>query len=147
MAKRSIDLLSQFAWPKSTTVTMLAVVPSLFAGHVPEWLEVQARSPEVEEMAQAWARDHDNELRQNLAHLQEYVRGLPAPFDRAQSLVVEGDPASEILNIASSKQIDLVVLGTQAETPIISSLLGSTSEAVLNHAECSVLIVPAAESP
>ncbi len=53
----------RLAWPESTSFTVMTVIASIFAGHVPQWLEQQARGPDVEAMVQAWSREHDEELR------------------------------------------------------------------------------------
>jgi nucleotide-binding universal stress UspA family protein len=138
---RRAEVLSEFTWPKGSTCRTLTVVPSMFAGKVPEWLQQRARSRDVEEMVQAWAREHDEELRSMRASMEEFTTKLPAGLRRLEPIVAEGEPASTILATIASEKIDLVVVGAYRKTWLASTLLGSTSEAVLNHAGCSVLVV------
>lgn len=53
----------------------------------------------------------------------------------------EGDPADEILRIASDRQADLVVLGSRGLGAIRSALLGSVSQAVVSGSDRPVLVV------
>ena len=55
--------------------------------------------------------------------------------------LLEGDPASEIVKLAKSEQVDMIVMGTTGRTGISRLLLGSTAEQVLRHAPCPVLMV------
>jgi nucleotide-binding universal stress UspA family protein len=145
--KNLVEVLDRLAWPEGTGFTAVTVVPSIFAGRVPDWLQQQARSAEVEAMAQAWAREHDEDLRTRLASLQAFVEGLAPPLRAMRPVVEEGEPAHLILETAASESSTLVVVGTRRSRSLGSIILGSTSEAVLNHADCSVLVVPHWESP
>jgi nucleotide-binding universal stress UspA family protein len=60
---------------------------------------------------------------------------------RATGDVVEGDPKSEILDVAAKWGADLIVIGSHGWKGLNRFLLGSVSEAVARHAECSVEIV------
>lgn len=141
-AKRPAELLSQLSWPAGSSFKLLTVCTSMVAGRVPEWLQHQQRSPDIEAMVQHWVREHDVEIQTQLAQLQEVLRGLPEPLHSAQAEVVEGDPANEILNAISAHQHDLVVVGANHKRSIATAIFGSTSEAVIQHAGCSVLVVP-----
>ena len=147
LGRGGAELLGQFNWPEGTACRALTVIPSMFAGHVPDWLERQARSPDVEAMVAAWAREHDEEVRANVARMQDFCRDLPAPCRGSQPLVTEGEPTAEILKAIGREQIDLVVIGVKRKHSIAEAILGSTSEAVLNHANCSVLLVPHRVAP
>jgi len=141
------QLLSSLSWPQATTCCALTVISSMFAGQVPQWLEQRARSPDVEEMVRKWAREHDEEVQSNLTRIQEFVKDLPGVFSCAKPLVAEGEPAEQILAAAVREHADLVVIGAQHQRYRAAAIFGSTSEAVLNHAGCSVLVVPHQETP
>ncbi len=147
LARPAVDLLAKLSWPPKSECRAMTVISGMFAGRVPDWLQQQARSPEVESMVQAWAREHDAELRSNVARIQQFIQTLPAGFPACQPLVAEGDAASEILATLAREHADLVVVGVHRKGFFSSELLGSTSEAVLNHATCSVLTVPHQEAP
>ena len=126
-------------WPPGTKGQLITVMPAILAGRVPDWLEDQTRSPEIEELSRSWVETQKAELQQTDQRLVEFSRCLPDAF-RDKPLVVEGHPANEILEAIEREKIDLVVLGARRLGPI-ERFFGSTSEAVLNHAPCSVLIV------
>ncbi|REK09949.1 MAG: universal stress protein [Planctomycetota bacterium] len=146
VACRPAGSLSKFAWPEGSTCRTLTIVPSMFAGQVPEWLQQQARSPDVEEMVQSWVREHDEELQATRAKMQEFSANLPPVCTHVDPIVAEGEPADVILSTVGKEKIDLLVVGAYRKNWLAATLLGSTSEAVLNHAACSVLVVPHTEN-
>jgi nucleotide-binding universal stress UspA family protein len=146
-AKRATDLLARFAWPDPTSFTVLTVIYSLFAGRVPDWLQDQAHSPDVEELVRVWVQEHDEELRTNQERLRAFVSSLAPPLNTAKPIVLEGDSAESILTTAAQQHSNLIVIGTRQKWSPSASIFGSVSEAVLNHALCSVLVVPRAEAP
>ena len=68
-------------------------------------------------------------------------------------VLLEGDPAAEIVRYGRDAGIDLIVMGTHGRTGIERLLLGSVAEKVMREASCSVLVVklpkgiPATERP
>ncbi len=142
LGKTAAELLEKFTWPGDAQFATVSVVESIFAGRVPEWLEQQSRGPEVEAMVQAWAKEHEEDLQACRSSMQEFVGAMGPPLNQCRTLVAEGEPASEILSAIHAEKIDLAVIGSQHKRTFASMILGSTSEAVLNHAGCSVLVVP-----
>lgn len=73
----------------------------------------------------------------------------PAPEVRIERLLAEGEPASEILRIATERKCDLIVMGTHGWTGLARLLMGSVAEKVVRKAACAVLTVktPLAEVP
>lgn len=55
--------------------------------------------------------------------------------------VASGTPHTEIVRLAQELQIDLIVMATHGRGFISHAILGSTTERVLRHAPCPVLIV------
>ena len=49
-----------------------------------------------------------------------------------------GDPATEIVTIATEENVDLIVLGTHGRSGLSRLLMGSTAEAVVRRAPCPV---------
>jgi nucleotide-binding universal stress UspA family protein len=70
----------------------------------------------------------------------ESVRPLNTTIE-VRHLVLEGDPATEIVRHVQQTGIDLVVMGTHGRTGLERLLLGSVAEKVLRDAPCSVLVV------
>lgn len=55
--------------------------------------------------------------------------------------LIEGDAAGNIIEIARNNNSDLIVMGSRGLGRLAGLLLGSTSQKVLSHAPCPVLIV------
>ena len=77
---------------------------------------------------------HREELRHAAAFLSE--RGLHAEYD-----VALGDPAEKILQLAESRNADLIVVGTREHGLLERLLDPSVSTAVQRKARCDVLVV------
>lgn len=58
-----------------------------------------------------------------------------------QQLIMQGNPRSELPEIAEDLGADLVIMGTSARTGLPGLLLGNTAEAILNQLNCAVLVV------
>jgi nucleotide-binding universal stress UspA family protein len=56
-------------------------------------------------------------------------------------LIVEGNPADEILRLADEMGADLIAMGSHGRTGVLRLLMGSVSRKVLDQARCPVLIV------
>ncbi len=55
--------------------------------------------------------------------------------------LLEGDPASEIVQYAAESKVDVIVMGTHGRSGVERLLMGSVAERVLRDAHCSVLVV------
>jgi nucleotide-binding universal stress UspA family protein len=64
-------------------------------------------------------------------------------FLEVERSLLAGDPREEILRTAREWTSDLVVVGSRGLGALRRLLLGSVSEAVLLHASCPTLVVPA----
>lgn len=58
-----------------------------------------------------------------------------------EPVVLEGNPADEIVNFAENNNIDLVIMGTLGKTGIKRFLLGSVTENVVRHSKKPVLVI------
>ena len=55
--------------------------------------------------------------------------------------ILEGPPAEAILDVAKTRESDLIVMGSRGLGRLSGALLGSQSQKVVQHAPCPVLIV------
>lgn len=55
--------------------------------------------------------------------------------------LIEGDSAEAILDVAETRKSDVIVMGSRGLGTLAGLLLGSTSQKVVAHAPCPVLIV------
>ena len=58
-----------------------------------------------------------------------------------ESVILEGNPAEEIIDFAEKNDFDLIVMGTHGMTGISRFLLGSVAENVVRHSKKTVLVV------
>ncbi len=58
-----------------------------------------------------------------------------------KALVRLGAPSEEIMKVARESQVDLIVIGTHGYTGLKHIFAGSTTERVVRHAPCPVLVV------
>jgi nucleotide-binding universal stress UspA family protein len=140
-SREAADVLRKLTWPEQSVGRLITVVTPMFAGQVPDWIETRAREPDVEAMAQAWVREHEAEIEQRRAEAIQFRGQLPGPFQGSPPMVTEGHVAERILQTIESENRDLVVLGSSNKGPVDRLMIGSTSDVILSHAPCSVLIV------
>jgi nucleotide-binding universal stress UspA family protein len=58
-----------------------------------------------------------------------------------ESVILEGNPANEIVDFAEKNDIELIVMGSHGKTGIQRFLIGSVAENVVRHSKKSVLVV------
>lgn len=61
-------------------------------------------------------------------------------------MLVEGDPAEQIVKIAGEEDVDVIVMGT-GKSKIDKHLLGSVSEKVVHSAPCTILLIRSKHKP
>jgi nucleotide-binding universal stress UspA family protein len=72
------------------------------------------------------------------------LRNSPVPH---RLLLIDGAPVRVLLSLAESEQIDVIVVGSRGVGGFPELNLGSTSHQLAEHADCPVLILPAAPQP
>ena len=58
-----------------------------------------------------------------------------------ETIVVEGNPAAEIVRIAQERKTDLIVMGSHGRGGLSRAILGSVADKVMRTAHCPVMIV------
>jgi nucleotide-binding universal stress UspA family protein len=78
-----------------------------------------------------------------LDHMREELTRTAAtePGICVQPLVLEGDPARAILEVARETHCNAIVMGTHGRTGLGHLLMGSVAEQVVRNAPCAVLTV------
>jgi len=127
-ARASAEVATKFAVP--LTVIYVFSVPATVATFGGD--QMGAVDPQVVE---SWAEEMKRAVADRTSRVIEEA-GVPFTFRTEQ-----GYPAEEIVSVAEEERCDLIVLGSRGHGPLRSRLLGSTSDWVLHHARCSVLIV------
>jgi nucleotide-binding universal stress UspA family protein len=79
-----------------------------------------------------------NEVQQILQKAQEALGSVTADL---YTEPIEGDAAESIIEVAKTRKSDVIVMGSRGLGRLAGMLLGSTSQKVVAHAPCPVLIV------
>ncbi len=123
--------------PQGTEVRVLHVVEPPSKG-----LEFAvAAAEQVAGCALSLAPEVEAELKRADALVAKSAELLRSKGLTAIAAVEQGDPKSKIIEAASKCRADLIVVGSHGRKGLEHFLLGSVSEAVARHAECSVEIV------
>jgi nucleotide-binding universal stress UspA family protein len=69
--------------------------------------------------------------------------GAPDASVRMEHRLQEGDPATQILQVAQETGCDLIAIGTHGRTGLDRLLMGSVAEQVVRRTSCPVLTVKA----
>lgn len=64
-----------------------------------------------------------------------------AGVNKVTSVIVDGEPADMILNVAANKKADMIILGSRGLSDFKGLLLGSVSHKVSAQAECACVTV------
>jgi nucleotide-binding universal stress UspA family protein len=130
LSKKALQYAAPFAQKHEARITLVHVVepvlyPENYLGAIP---------PDAELVNINRAK----EARKELATLRQSEIGSTMP---AELFVHIGYPAEEIINIAGDEDADLIVIATHGHTGMKHVFLGSTTERVVRHAPCPVLVV------
>jgi nucleotide-binding universal stress UspA family protein len=98
--------------------------------HIPSYLG----EPNMQDAIDARLKEADEILKTAL----DVVGEIPGEI---QTELIEGSPAEAIINVAMTRNSDLIVMGSRGMGKLGGLLLGSTSQNVVSHAPCPVLIV------
>ncbi|HVC92840.1 MAG TPA: universal stress protein, partial [Pirellulales bacterium] len=140
-SRQTAPFLKQLTWPEQTTGRVMTVVTPYLDPEYSDWLARHPWDSDAEALAATWAKEHQVEARRRRDDLIEFSGQLPQPFRHSEPIVTEGQPAERILETVEKEAIDLVVVGAKNRSVIDRLLMGSTSDTILSHAHCSVLIV------
>lgn len=93
------------------------------------------------EIDQAFTNQLKEEEARGVDLLEQTLDDLAEMKIKADSILRRGDAATQILEVAQSKQIDLIIVGSRGLNQIRSWFLGSVSSKLTHYADCSVLVV------
>jgi nucleotide-binding universal stress UspA family protein len=75
--------------------------------------------------------------------LEKAAKNLISPNLRVRTTVLQGNPADQIVDLAQSENVDMIVTATHGWTGWRRFISGSVAERVVRMASCPVLTVPA----
>jgi nucleotide-binding universal stress UspA family protein len=133
--------LGKIEWPSVTEGQVMTVVQPMLVSELPDWLQQKARDPDVAAMADAWRKEHDQNVEAARHELEQFQKTLPACFSQNAPIVAEGRAGDQILAVLGKSPFDLVVVGSRGRGNVARLLLGSTSAQIVGAAPASTLIV------
>jgi nucleotide-binding universal stress UspA family protein len=130
----AVEEVAGRGWPAGTMVRVLSAAEEFRYPSFDSWVMPDHYHKEVMEVSRAKARQVVDAA---AARLGEAFGGSVT----VETDVVEGEAKQVILDAAAAWEADLVVVGSHGYGTFERLLLGSVSNAVAQHADCSVLIV------
>jgi nucleotide-binding universal stress UspA family protein len=85
----------------------------------------------------AYYAELESDAQQRMETYQKRVEGEGLTVD---TVLVRGTPFREIVEIAQTKQVDLIIMGTHGRTGMAHLLMGSVAERVVRLAPCPVMV-------
>lgn len=83
----------------------------------------------------------DTRLIQAKAILEAAVKAVGETPAEIHTELIEGSPAEAIISVAVTRSSNVIVMGSRGLGRIAGAVLGSTSQKVVTHAPCPVLII------
>lgn len=133
-SQAALNWLKGLDWGSDVRFKLISVVQSLSDTLVDEQLAVRSSAVVLE---------HETTVAMAETELQIHANELSTKVDGSRIIteVLEGDPREAILQAASDWPAHLIVMGSHGRTGLTKLLIGSVSQAVAVHADCSVAIV------
>ncbi len=117
-------------WPEDTEIKVVSVVDDVVAMTVPGYWQ--------QELFVALLAEKKRLAHEAVEACRKLLSGVGLPVDAD---VVTGDARTGLLSVAKEWEPDLLVVGSHGRHGVKRLLKGSVSEAVAEHAECSVEVV------
>lgn len=128
-ARAAEELVSSIEWPSGTRITAI---------------QVQELMPAVRGLPDDMYLGLYEDARRRIdEHLEALAADLSLPGRQVDVRLMQGRPASEIVDEARRVGADLIVVGSRGRGAIASTILGSVAAEVIDHAPCPVLVARA----
>ena len=118
-SEQAIEVACRLATPSKTKILVLTVTdPAKDEGELT--------------MADAFTKNARSKILDQILEDQEIA---------VEHLNLRGDPAETIVNVAVTKQVDAIVMGTHGRTGWAKVFMGSVAQEVMKKSHCPVIIV------
>lgn len=134
---KALDLASDLTNVSDAELTILHVVPY---EPMPEALAVYARAEGLPVEEERGRYHYNRTLGDNLTRDAE-ARAKKNGVSRVTTLVVEGNPAEQIVALANSESTDMVFIGSRGLGKTGGLLMGSVSQKVMHLVHCTCVAV------
>ncbi len=132
-SKKAIDMVMKCS-NKDDEITLLTVVPAELA----ESSFTKMLLPTIDLSKIVKSGSFKDKAKETLSKI---VKEMEDKVGKTDVMVVDGDPADEILITAKKAQADIIVVGYKGYGKEGRFLLGSVTDKVVRHASVSVLVV------
>jgi nucleotide-binding universal stress UspA family protein len=105
-------------------------------------LSVLETNPEYETIGSKFFEQEEKEALQNLESVK--TRAEKESVSCSTVLLEGGGPANSIVDYATEKKVDMIVVGRRGRKGLAKLLIGEVASKVIGHAPCKVLVVPRA---
>lgn len=136
----SVPLRRRCSWlPPDVQATLMYVLPPPVSEVAsPPWMLVPEALYPAPPLDLAAMQAEEEEQAQRT--LDEALATFQSAGLAAETALRRGDAATEILQFAKERQVDLIACGSRGLNPVSGWLLGSVSRKLVHYAPCSVLI-------
>jgi nucleotide-binding universal stress UspA family protein len=135
-ADKAVAFAADLAQKYGARIVLLHVMTDVGTGRVPDELRGLQRLEHVDVTERDIRQAAVNEL---LRTAEKTARAHGA--EAVETVVLEGRPASGILDCARERGVDLIVMGSRGVGDLKGLLMGSTSHKVAHLAECTCVSV------
>ncbi len=119
--------------------------------HVTQLAQLTGARLLIVHVADGWAARHFNqlnlreseEMRKDRAYLQTISRDLTARGFQVDTELAMGDPADELVRVATNRQVDLIAMSTHGHRFFADVVLGATADKVRHLVKVPVLLLRA----
>ena len=140
-------ILRDFSWPEGTEATLFHVVPTIDEEHIEQLAEHAHPSvPNSAGLIEDYRSTIAKQRAEKLAELGSGREGLPSIVKNATPKVAQGHVVESIVKEVTHNAIDLVVVDAR-RLGRLGRLLGSTTEGLLAHCPCSLLVIHQHDEP
>lgn len=142
---RVLRYLSKFPLSVRTQIHIAHVLPPIPTPefYTRSWPEASEafQQPIFPEMEEAILKQSMEEERQGKILLEKACKQLKSAGITADSVLLRGDAATEIINYVRDQEIDLLIAGSRGLSRFKGLVLGSVSRKLVHYANCSTMIV------
>jgi nucleotide-binding universal stress UspA family protein len=91
----------------------------------------------------AYTLNFNEAERQVIERLREVQAKQLNGYPTCELMATLGDPAEEIIGLARSRSVDLIISSTHGRSGLSHLVMGSVAEKIIRHAPCPVFVVRA----
>lgn len=144
-SENMIDCMGSFPLPEGTEFDLLHIAPPIpseqeIVQYWPSGIDISFTVP-IEEIREQIKERAEREEEIGKRVLTQASATLSEQGVQTKVAFLRGDAATEIIEYAKERKIDLIVSGGRGLGPVRSWILGSVSRKLLHYAPCSVMVV------